>query len=137
MAGWGAVTDVELEVRGGIEPPYADLQSAASPLCHRTVAAAGISALPHGRSSARYPRRCPELAQSAVPQYEGAPPKAGPRMDLAAPDFAGARNQMIDGQTWPNRVSDPRIPAAMHARTHQREEARAEAESLETVPYAC
>jgi hypothetical protein len=25
-----------LEVRGGIEPPYADLQSAASPLCHRT-----------------------------------------------------------------------------------------------------
>jgi hypothetical protein len=29
----------KLEVRGGIEPPYADLQSAASPLCHRTAGA--------------------------------------------------------------------------------------------------
>ena len=28
-----------MEVRGGIEPPYADLQSAASPLCHRTAGA--------------------------------------------------------------------------------------------------
>ena len=27
-----------LEVRAGIEPAYADLQSAASPLCHRTLA---------------------------------------------------------------------------------------------------
>jgi hypothetical protein len=28
-----------LEVRAGIEPAYADLQSAASPLCHRTTGA--------------------------------------------------------------------------------------------------
>ena len=26
-----------LEVRAGIEPTFADLQSAASPLCHRTI----------------------------------------------------------------------------------------------------
>jgi hypothetical protein len=39
----------QLEVRGGIEPPYADLQSAASPLCHRTalVEGPGISGEPH------------------------------------------------------------------------------------------
>ena len=28
-----------MEVRAGIEPAYADLQSAASPLCHRTAGA--------------------------------------------------------------------------------------------------
>lgn len=31
----------ELEVRAGIEPTYADLQSAASPFCHRTTAVCG------------------------------------------------------------------------------------------------
>ena len=33
-----------LEVRAGIEPTFADLQSAASPLCHRTIAASALSA---------------------------------------------------------------------------------------------
>ena len=33
-----------LEVRAGIEPTYADLQSAASPLCHRTSAGPCLSA---------------------------------------------------------------------------------------------
>src|ERR1700758_3013087 len=31
-----------LEVRAGIEPTFADLQSAASPLCHRTSARGGV-----------------------------------------------------------------------------------------------
>ncbi len=34
-------------------------------------------------------------------------------MDLATFDFAEARNRMVDGQIRPNRVSDPRILAAM------------------------
>lgn len=34
-------------------------------------------------------------------------------MDHAAFDFADARNRMVDGQIRPNRVSDPRILAAM------------------------
>ena len=40
-----------LEVRGGIEPPYADLQSAASPLCHRTQGAARYRVRARVRSS--------------------------------------------------------------------------------------
>ncbi len=38
LAGWGRA----LEVRAGIEPAFADLQSAASPLCHRTGARPGL-----------------------------------------------------------------------------------------------
>lgn len=34
-------------------------------------------------------------------------------MDLVASDFAEARNRMVDGQVRPNRISDPRILAAM------------------------
>jgi protein-L-isoaspartate(D-aspartate) O-methyltransferase len=34
-------------------------------------------------------------------------------MDRVAFDFADARNRMVDGQIRPNRVSDPRILAAM------------------------
>jgi protein-L-isoaspartate(D-aspartate) O-methyltransferase len=34
-------------------------------------------------------------------------------MDRVAFDFAAARNRMVDGQIRPNRVSDPRIIAAM------------------------
>ncbi len=33
----GELARHDLEVRAGIEPAYTDLQSAASPLCHRTL----------------------------------------------------------------------------------------------------
>ena len=33
----------EMEVRAGIEPTFADLQSAASPLCHRTPSSAELA----------------------------------------------------------------------------------------------
>src|SRR5580658_5878099 len=38
-------------------------------------------------------------------------------MDIAAPidPFADARNRMVDSQVRPNKVTDPRIPAAMGA----------------------
>src|ERR1700712_1828887 len=43
-----------LEVRAGIEPAFADLQSDASPLCHRTpVAAAKAEATHHAACSQR------------------------------------------------------------------------------------
>lgn len=34
-------------------------------------------------------------------------------MDAATPDYADARNRMVDSQLRPNRVTDPRILAAM------------------------
>lgn len=39
------VLEVSLEVRAGIEPTYADLQSATSPFCHRTSTETGAISL--------------------------------------------------------------------------------------------
>lgn len=41
-------------------------------------------------------------------------------MDLAAFDFADARNRMVDSQLRPNRVLDPRILAAMRSIPRER-----------------
>jgi hypothetical protein len=43
--------ECEVEVRAGIEPAFEDLQSSASPLCHRTFAT--VSALTRGRLAMR------------------------------------------------------------------------------------
>jgi hypothetical protein len=64
-----------LEVRAGIEPAYADLQSAASPLCHRTGQAkdADISGEPPSRvKSHATPRRLPP-ARTPRPWHGAAP----------------------------------------------------------------
>ena len=64
-----------LEARGGIEPPYADLQSAASPLCHRAVREAAAAPI--------HPKNWPQkLAPKAEPRRPA--PKAGPEGRIVA-----------------------------------------------------
>jgi hypothetical protein len=55
----------KLEVRAGIEPTFADLQSAASPLCHRT-----------GVREGRVYRGCRPVRSSLVARMLGAAPTA-------------------------------------------------------------
>src|SRR5579862_8476822 len=99
----------KLEVRAGIEPTYADLQSAASPLCHRTRLGVYISRRRDSGQATR-PRSPP-----AVPGREenracwrrrragriwrrnknAAPTRPGPPdMDVSAIDYTDARNRM-------------------------------------------
>ena len=41
-------------------------------------------------------------------------------MDLVVPDFAEARDHMVDSQLRPNRVVDPRLLAAMRRLPRER-----------------
>lgn len=108
-----------LEVRAGIEPAYADLQSAASPLCHRTPGEAVVYRVhcfarssPHqvgwcgsiGVGLASCPARRYKRHRSHHDEAE---------MDRASQAFADPRNHMVDSQVRPNKVTDPRILAAM------------------------
>src|SRR6476620_1544104 len=47
-------------------------------------------------------------------------PEEQPPMDRAAQAFAEARNRMVDSQIRPNKVTDPRIVAAMRRLPRER-----------------
>ena len=105
-----------VEVRAGIEPAYADLQSAASPLCHRTFAA--TSAYINGARATVNPGvlRCGGAACNHGPPV---PARRG-KMDSPVIDFIAARNMMVDGQVRPNRVADRRVLDAMRRLPRER-----------------
>ena len=111
-----------VEVRAGIEPAFKDLQSSASPLCHRTAKRAALG-------QARYIPREPSRGQAqghapvsprARPGYKPRSFTTGPKMDLPTLDYAAARDHMVDSQIRPNRIVDPRIIRAMRTLPRER-----------------
>ncbi len=111
-----------LEVRAGIEPAYADLQSDASPLCHRTPERRAVypRRTPPGQERPAPPTPNPRFASGAHGLYKPAtsdrnePVMAPPIQTTPHDDFLiDARNRMVDSQLRPNKVSDPRILDAM------------------------
>ena len=109
-----------LEVRAGIEPTFADLQSAASPLCHRTSRGVLYRGWTwHGSSIYR---SGPESAAAVIFRAPQPRAQSQPTMDLtpSVDPFIEPRLHMVDSQVRPNRVTDPRILGAMRTLPRER-----------------
>ena len=98
----------KMEATPGIEPGFADLQSAASPLRHVASESEALYRPPRKTAIRHSPSLSGNIAGRISPASLPCPLKR-----VAMPDYAAARATMVESQVRTNDVTDVRVQQAM------------------------